>query len=322
MAGNFPGFLFSDRQIIQNNVINSPKIKRYAMFCKKSILFIFICYVSFSSILVYPNSSTNNSLETKDNTITLNKETLKVRQFGDQILHTAPKPVTLNEISKVESFIAIMKKIQKDYGGVGIACNQCNDIKDPLQIILIGSSDLTTREKAQKRYPTENIPHLFVMINPQIIEYSQEVYYPSHGEGCLSVCGAIRGKVQRHKSIKVKYYNLDGMLITEEYSGFAAHIIQHEYDHLRGIVYLQKILKYCSIKNKNKIIDLINNRISSDLVTTLKIDDPKMIFDIDNEIIIDFKELSNCLNEMPISTILGIKKMLQLSEPLNLANTD
>ena len=53
--------------------------------------------------------------------------------------------------------------------------------------------------------PEEDLPLPFVMINPEILDASEELYFPAKGEGCLSVLGPIRGKVARHYSIHVKF---------------------------------------------------------------------------------------------------------------------
>lgn len=77
-----------------------------------------------------------------------------------------------------------------------------------------------------------------VFINPKIISKSNEVVNST--EGCLSV-PFMSGKVIRNKNITVKYIDLDGKEITKNFSGFTAIVIQHEYDHLQGILYIDRI---------------------------------------------------------------------------------
>ena len=73
-------------------------------------------------------------------------------------------------------------------------------------------------------------------VNPEILEYSEDM--ETGMEACLSVPGMC-GDVLRHKRIKVKYFN--GIEeIVEEYEGMNARIIQHEYDHLIGVLYIDK----------------------------------------------------------------------------------
>lgn len=83
-----------------------------------------------------------------------------------------------------------------------------------------------------------SIPNL-VMINPQIIDHSQDKAILE--EGCLSVAKPeIRGEVDRFKSIKVSYYDLKGNKNKLTAEGLLARIIQHELDHLNGIIFIDR----------------------------------------------------------------------------------
>lgn len=89
---------------------------------------------------------------------------------------------------------------------------------------------------------TEAFPHrpespLYIMINPEIVSASEEK--ESNWEACFSVPG-IKGWVPRFKSIQMKYIREDGIEKIEEFEGYLARVIQHEYDHLDGILYLDK----------------------------------------------------------------------------------
>ena len=59
-------------------------------------------------------------------------------------------------------------------------------------------------------------------------------------EGCLSIPG-IRGEVPRHQQIRVRYRDLEGEMVEREFTGFVARIFQHEFDHLHGIVFLDRL---------------------------------------------------------------------------------
>lgn len=75
-----------------------------------------------------------------------------------------------------------------------------------------------------------------LFVNPAILEHSDET--ETDVEGCLSVPGMC-GNVERYKMIKVRYFN-GREIVTEKYEGMNARIIQHEYDHLNGILYIDK----------------------------------------------------------------------------------
>lgn len=103
-----------------------------------------------------------------------------------------------------------------------------------------------------------------VFINPEIVAEEGE---DTLEEGCLSI-PEIREKVTRALKIKVRYENLQGQLLEKEYEGFAARVIQHEIDHLNGILFVEKIsslkrsflksaLKKIAVKGKIQITPVI-----------------------------------------------------------------
>ncbi len=77
-----------------------------------------------------------------------------------------------------------------------------------------------------------------VMVNPEILEFSNEVCLGE--EGCLSVPDE-RGQVERAEMVKVKYLTLQGETIESVFHGFPARIVQHEVDHLNGILFVERI---------------------------------------------------------------------------------
>lgn len=76
------------------------------------------------------------------------------------------------------------------------------------------------------------------MINPHILAHSTEIV--NGWEGCLSIPG-IRGLVPRYQAIEVEYTTRDGKQNRQELTDFVARIFQHEYDHLEGIVFLDRV---------------------------------------------------------------------------------
>ncbi len=82
-----------------------------------------------------------------------------------------------------------------------------------------------------------------VLINPKIMAHSVEKTYLDSGEACLSVKGIHDGIVERYAYIKVRYQTLDGETKTLEASDFFAVAIQHEMDHLKGILFYDHINK-------------------------------------------------------------------------------
>jgi peptide deformylase len=77
-----------------------------------------------------------------------------------------------------------------------------------------------------------------VVVNPEIVERSEERV--NGWEGCLSIPG-LRGEVPRHERIVARFQDREGGRLVREFRGFVARIFQHEDDHLRGIVFLDRL---------------------------------------------------------------------------------
>ncbi|HNZ43803.1 MAG TPA: peptide deformylase [Bacteroidales bacterium] len=92
-----------------------------------------------------------------------------------------------------------------------------------------------------------------VFINPQIIEFSGKEW--SFNEGCLSV-PEIREDVVRHETIKIEYYDENFNFFSEEYSGIISRVIQHEYDHLEGVLFVDRLSSLKKMVLKRKLTDI------------------------------------------------------------------
>ena len=121
-----------------------------------------------------------------------------------------------------------MKDSMEEKGGVGIAAPQigCNK-----RVIMFGF-------ETSKRYPDEKPVPFTVLINPTITILSKEM--DEAWEGCLSLPG-LRGLVPRYKKIEYSGYTIEGNIVTRIAEGFHARVVQHEYDHLDGILYPQRL---------------------------------------------------------------------------------
>ncbi|WLR43290.1 peptide deformylase [Bacillus carboniphilus] len=110
--------------------------------------------------------------------------------------------------------------------GVGIAAPQINI---PKRMIAVLASD----EKGNE--------HEYAMINPKIISHSVEKAYLKGGEGCLSVNRTVPGYVPRYARIRVKATSLQGEPIDIRLKGYIAIVVQHEIDHLNGVMFYDHI---------------------------------------------------------------------------------
>lgn len=151
-------------------------------------------------------------------------------KMGSQQLATPSMPIVDLEKSLPEilALVEDMKETMIEKGGAGIAAPQigCNK-----RVIVFGF------EKS-KRYPQEKPIPLTILINPMINVLSNDMN--ELWEGCLSVPG-LRGLVPRYNRIEYRGYDLDGQLITRVVEGFHARVVQHECDHLDGILFPQRI---------------------------------------------------------------------------------
>lgn len=88
--------------------------------------------------------------------------------------------------------------------------------------------------------------HFYPMVNPRLVSYSDELTYLDCGEGCLSVTRETKGYVHRSKRVTVEtYLYLEGKLVktTLRLKGYIAVVFQHEYDHLQGMLFVDRINK-------------------------------------------------------------------------------
>ena len=155
---------------------------------------------------------------------------LKIREVGDPILKNICTDVDIENIDNTIIDIIEDLKTTLEFGvGLGIAAPQIGVNK---RIIVVG-----VKKENIKYNDAEEIP-ITAMINPTWKKLSEEtdIQY----EGCMSV-PSIRGKVERYKNIELTYYNENGEKVVKELRGFFARLVQHECDHLDGIVFLEKV---------------------------------------------------------------------------------
>lgn len=151
-----------------------------------------------------------------------------VLKMGTPSLLEKSKPVTEFSCANVYDLIQDLTNTMKEYGGVGIAAPQ---IGHNLRVIMF-SLDFNPR------YPNEKPIPFTVLINPEMELLTDQKI--EGWEGCLSVPG-LRGMVSRYTNIKYKGYDAEGNMIERMVDGFHARVFQHEYDHIEGILFPQRI---------------------------------------------------------------------------------
>lgn len=152
---------------------------------------------------------------------------LKIVKTPDPILQQVAKPVPLEFLGQPEfsNFLYKMIQFRKNKGGVGLAAPQ---IGVPLRVAVIRPPQFALKSLFK---PMESE---LVLINPVITPGSKQIRYGL--EGCLSISNACRF-VPRFKSIQVNYIDQNGHPQEKLFSDFTAVIVQHEVDHLDGILF-------------------------------------------------------------------------------------
>lgn len=141
----------------------------------------------------------------------------------DPILHDSAKPVTNFGTTELKQIIDRMFTIMREKNGVGIAAPQ---IGISQRIFVYGF-------EYSPRYPDAPAVPVMAAINPEILWQSEDT--TSYEEGCLSVPFK-RGAIARSASVKFAYYDIEGKKHEKTVQGFEARIVQHEIDHLNGIL--------------------------------------------------------------------------------------
>lgn len=151
----------------------------------------------------------------------------QIAQLGHPVLREPTQKIEDHADAAVGSLIEDMLVTVAEANGVGIAAPQ---VYQSLKLFILAP-------RPNPRYPKapENEP--VAVLNPELLWTSEELELG--WEGCLSIPG-IRGLVPRHRQIRVRYLTRFGELREEEYEGFIARVFQHEFDHLNGIVFLDR----------------------------------------------------------------------------------
>ena len=147
--------------------------------------------------------------------------------YGNPVLRAKAEPIT-PQYPELPTLLSDMFKTLTKSGGVGLAAPQ---IGLSIQLFIL---DLSVMAEDDPSYATFKK----VFINPEIVAYSDDT--ETAEEGCLSVPG-LSERVKRSLSVTIKYCDENWQEHTETYTGFPARAIQHEYDHLLGTVYVDKI---------------------------------------------------------------------------------
>jgi peptide deformylase len=151
-----------------------------------------------------------------------------VLKMGDPLLLQVAKPVEQFDSPELHALLADMHDTMAALNGAGLAAPQVG-VSQQVVIFGVGSNP---------RYPqAESVPYT-VLINPQLDPLDDEM--EEGWEGCLSVPG-MRGLVPRYSRLRYRGFDQFGKPLDRSVSGFHARVVQHEVDHLLGILYPMRI---------------------------------------------------------------------------------
>jgi len=164
---------------------------------------------------------------------------LKVARLGHPVLRAKALPVTPAEIpsARIQQLIDDMFETMHEYAGIGLAAPQ---VHESLRLFVAG---VRRADVVDPMTDDTDMPFI-ALINPQITPVGDEII--SGWEGCLSIPD-IRGLVPRASRIQVKAYDRNGRIIELAARGLPARVIQHETDHLDGILFFDRMNSFESL---------------------------------------------------------------------------
>lgn len=157
---------------------------------------------------------------------------LPIVAYGDPVLKKEAEEID-KDYPKLNELIENMFETMYEAQGVGLAAPQ---IGKSIRLFIVDGSPFAEKEEGEEDDPMAEGMEDFkkVFINPIIEEESGEEW--GFTEGCLSI-PKIREEVFRHEKVTISYYDENWELHEETYDGYAARIIQHEYDHVEGVLF-------------------------------------------------------------------------------------
>ena len=183
---------------------------------------------------------------------------LPVVAYGSPILRKVCDVVS-PEQADLQSFIASMWDTMYHSNGVGLAAPQVNK---PLRLFVVDTLQIVEGfdDDDRKKYPGE-IAVKQVFINAQVLEESGDTW--AYNEGCLSI-PKIREDITRLGRVRIRYQDEQFAMHEEEYFGIAARVIQHEYDHIEGKLFIDYLTPLKKRLIKKKLDDITNGKVKTD----------------------------------------------------------
>lgn len=160
---------------------------------------------------------------------------LKIARMGHPVLAEMCAPVRDPSAPEIRRLIADMIETMEDANGAGLAAPQ---VHVPLRIVVFQAPEARSAAGKDEAEAFDHTAPLTILINPaiEVLDATLEGGW----EGCLSVPG-LRGWVERPRHIRYSGTDVDGQRVQRSASGFHARVVQHECDHINGVLYPQRM---------------------------------------------------------------------------------
>ncbi len=169
----------------------------------------------------------------------------EIVQAGDPVLRVVAAPITQLGTPELRALVARMTVAMQETNGVGLAAPQIGVSKR----VIVVETEESRRARITRTAGVAPSAHAFVNPTLTIVEAEPMTFF----EGCLSVSGWV-ALVPRARTVRLQAFDLDGGEIEWEVSGLPARILQHEVDHLDGVLYVDRMLTrtFCSNEELSK----------------------------------------------------------------------
>lgn len=183
---------------------------------------------------------------------------LPIVAYGHPVLRKVCEDIT-PDYPELKKLVADMWESMYHTNGVGLAAPQINR---PIRLFLVDTVQIVENfdDEDRKDYPNEK-PIKRVFINAHKVEESGEPW--AYNEGCLSI-PKVREDVMRQPKVKLRYMDENFAEYEEEFQGITARVIQHEYDHIEGKLFIDYLPMLKRRLIKKRLDDISNGKIKTD----------------------------------------------------------
>jgi len=182
---------------------------------------------------------------------------LPIIAYGHPVLKRKAEVIS-KDFPNLKELIDNMFETMYNASGVGIAAPQ---IGQSIRLFIVDTSPFSEDDSLSDKEKNQLKSFKKIFINPEIIEQSGDDW--SFDEGCLSIPN-IRESVLRQPEIKIQYFDENFIKHVQSFDGLLARVIQHEYDHVEGVLFTDKLSSFKKQLLKKKLLKISSGKLSFD----------------------------------------------------------